>query len=404
MRGNRLLQIWFVSLVLVFTIGAIFNVPWLIAFTAAVAAVLFVSDRWRIIALKDVKYQRFWHYRRGFPGETLDLRIQIQNQKTVPLTWLRSSDTWPLVIAPQDESVLGASHLPQQGTLVHVTSLNSHQTISRPYSLLLRQRGIHQVGPVLLESGDGFGLFEAEIENPDQDYVVVFPELLSPSDFPMDAEDPFGDRRARRRLFEDPNRPMGVREYRPEDGFRRIHWPATARTGSLQTRVFQPVNSQHLVLCLNASTSDHPWLDTDAEMLEQLVKVTATLAYQSFQTGYSVGLISNGCIAHSDQPFRIPPNRTPGQLARLLQALAGVTSFRTGLFEAFLAQSLPSLPYGASLVLVTAYVSQNLAETILRMKRYRSYITLVSLDSLPPPELPGIRAVHLPFCQEPAHA
>jgi uncharacterized protein (DUF58 family) len=78
--------------------------------------------------------------------------------------------------------------------------------------------------------------------------VTVFPEMISLSDINLQAEDPFGDRRSRRRLFEDPNRPMGVREYHPEDELRHIHWPATARTNQLQVKVYQPVSSQVMML------------------------------------------------------------------------------------------------------------------------------------------------------------
>jgi uncharacterized protein (DUF58 family) len=53
---------------------------------------------------------------------------------------------------------------------------------------------------------------------------------------------------------------MGIRPYHPEDGFRRIHWPATARTGELQVKVFQPVTARVMVICLNVSTETHYWM------------------------------------------------------------------------------------------------------------------------------------------------
>ncbi len=58
---------------------------------------------------------------------------------------------------------------------------------------------------------------------------------------------------------------------------------------------------------------------------------------------------------------------------------------------------MPQLPYGATLVIVTAFVNQELAETLLRLKRYRAHTTLISLDNNPPPELPDVRIIHLPF-------
>ncbi|MCJ7626576.1 MAG: hypothetical protein MUO76_24045, partial [Anaerolineaceae bacterium] len=77
--------------------------------------------------------------------------------------------------------------------------------------------------------------------------------------------------------------------------------------------------------------------------------------------------------------------------------LARITSYVTTPFEVFLAKSLPQLPFGASLVVVTALVTPELCETLIRVKRYRSNTTLISLEKTAPPEIPGITCIHLPF-------
>lgn len=395
-----LLRSWIPLLLMVFLLGAFTRQIWPIAFSLAVGAVLAFIEYWRRHALRGVRYHRRWTYRRGFPGESIPVRIETENRKLLPLTWLKVIDPWPLAVGPVDESILGPSHIETQGELVNLYSLRWYEKNTRSYDLLLRQRGVYPVGPAQLTSGDLFGLYESSVEQKEQDLVVVFPDLVELPHFLLLAEDPFGDRRTRRRLFEDPTQPMGVREYRPEDDFRRVHWPATARTGSLQVKVYQPVTARVMVICLNVSTSVQYWLGIDSGMLEQLVKVAATLAYHGVQDGYSVGLMSNGCLAHSDQPFRIDPGRSSEQLSYLLQALAAVTSFTSAPFETYLVSSLPRVPYGATLVIVTSLVTPELVESLMQLKRYRSHTALISLESTPPPEIPGVRTFHLPF--EPA--
>jgi len=253
---------------------------------------------------------------------------------------------------------------------------------------------------VMLEAGDLFGLYEQRDERPPTEYLTVFPELAPLDPFILRAENPFGDRQASKPLYDDPNRPIGVRPYHPEDGFRRIHWPATARTGELQVKVYQPVSSRVMVICLNVTTEVHFWLGYSPALLEHLVKVCAALAYQSMQDGYSVGLYSNGCLAHADQPFRIRPGRSTYQLAVLLGALAGVTPYITAQFETFLIRSMSEIPFGATLVLVTALVTENLQNTLLRLRRYRPNITLISLAESAPSPIPGIHTIHLPFVDQ----
>jgi uncharacterized protein (DUF58 family) len=211
------------------------------------------------------------------------------------------------------------------------------------------------------------------------------------------AEDPFGDRRSRRRLFEDPNRPMGIREYHPEDSFRRVHWPATARTGQLQVKVYQPTSGQVMMVCLNVSTFARHWEGVYPELLEHLIKVAATLINEGIREGYKVGLVANGCLAHADQPFRIQPGRSPQQLAVLLQALAGVTSVVTAPFERFLLREVPRVPYGATLVILTAVTTPELAQTLIQLKQHERQITLYSLAQEPPPVIRGIQSIHRPF-------
>ncbi len=131
------------------------------------------------------------------------------------------------------------------------------------YNLLLRKRGVYRLGPASIESGDLFGIFEQIDPNGPVDYLTVFPETLPFQTLQLPSGDPFGDRRARRRLYEDPNQPMGVRDYHPEDDFRRIHWPATAHTGDLQVKVYQPISARMLVVCLNVLTLKHYWEGTN---------------------------------------------------------------------------------------------------------------------------------------------
>jgi uncharacterized protein (DUF58 family) len=155
-----------------------------------------------------------------------------------------------------------------------------------------------------------------------------------------------------------------------------------------------------MMVCLNVSTARQAWLGTDNDMLEQLIKVCATVVYQSMQSGYAVGLMSNGCLAHADHPFQIQPGRTTNQLAYLLQALAAVTPYTTAAFENYLVKALPRITYGASLVIVTALVTSSLVETLLRLKRYRINTTLISLETTSPPTIPGVCSLHLPFYEQ----
>lgn len=378
-------------------LGVILRVSLLVTFLLVLLIVLSLATWWQRRSLEGVVYLRKPYYKRAFPGETVPLRIEIENRKLLPLTWLRVQDPWPKAVGPKDEDVLAPTHLPDQGLLTHVFSLRWYERARRYYDLEFRRRGVFTLGPARLESGDLFGIYEQSKEAGPVELLTVFPELMPFADLQLPADDPFGDRRSRRRLYEDQNQPIGVRDYLPEDSFRRVHWPATAHTGQLQVKVYQPTSANILVICLNVSTFARHWEGTNPELFEHVIKVAATLAARGIEDGYRVGLIANGCLAHADQPFRIPPGRSPQQLASLLEALARVTPVLTGPFENFLLKQVPRIPYGASLLLVTGVTNPELFETLVQLKRHGRQITLLSCAQEAPRFVPGVRLVHTPF-------
>lgn len=388
---------WWPFLGLVFLAAIWLKIYPLAAFTLMLSAISGLAYWWQRRSLEQVFYNRKFIYRRGFPGEPLTLQLEVENRKFLPISWLRVFDPLPRLVGPSDENLLSPSHMPDIGTLLSLFSLRWYERDRRTYELLLRKRGIYKLGPARLESGDLFGLFEQQREDDQADYLTVFPQPFPFQAMQLPTSNPFGDRRARRRLYEDPNQPMGAREYQPEDDFRRIHWPATARTSQLMVRVFQPISAQVMVICLNVSTFTHYWEGTDPDLLEHLVRVTATLVQHGLESGYRVGLISNGCLAHADQPFRVPPGRSPEQLIHLLTALAGVTPFSTGPFERFLITEVTRLPYGATLVIVTGLIDPPLPETILRLRQHGRQVSLFSFARQAPPVIPGVKIYHSPF-------
>ena len=389
---------WWLFLFLVLAAGLLFKIPVLAGAAIVLLLISALAVWWRKRSLEGLIYRRRLVYRRGYPGEEIPMLVEAENQKLLPLSWVQVDDPLPLAIAPRAEEQLHPSHVADMGVLVNYFSLRWYERKRYRYSLLLRKRGVYPIGPARLESGDLFGFFDTQaVEEFNVDYITVFPEPLAIQALQFSSDDPLGERKAKRRLYEDPNLVMGVRDYQPTDDFRRVHWPSTAHTGKLQVKVYQPVSTRVMVACLNASTVANYWEGMVPDLLEHILRVTAAVVQQGLADGYQVGLVSNGCLAHADRPFRVPPGRSAGQLAHLLTALAGVTMFVSGPFDRFLRSEAMRLPYGAHLVVVTGILYPALNETIIRMKNRGWRLTLISFDPQPLKQIPGVHCVHLPY-------
>src|SRR5690606_26961442 len=76
--------------------------------------------------------------------------------------------------------------------LVNVYSIQGKSKISRKFNLTFQKRGVYPVGPVRLESGDPFGYYQTYSENNSQEYLTVYPEILTDINLEIPAEDPTG--------------------------------------------------------------------------------------------------------------------------------------------------------------------------------------------------------------------
>src|SRR5205814_211439 len=99
------------------------------------------------------------------------------------------------------------------------------------YKLKPLMRGYYQIGPLVMESGDLFGLHRRYRVDADPSFLLVYPRIVPLEGYDLASRRPIGEVRLSLRLYEDPTRISGVREYQSGDPLNRVHWRATARTG-----------------------------------------------------------------------------------------------------------------------------------------------------------------------------
>ncbi len=399
-KENLLDHRWVWMAIVVFFAGLLLHNTPLITITGLMLGIVLFAWNWDRHALERIDYRRSFHHRRAFPGEQVEVQLLTENHKWLPVMWLQIEDEWPTDFAPEDRNLLAASSGPTIGYLVNVYSLRWHERVRRRYLLHARKRGVFLAGPAHLLSGDPLGLFEDNKSIGQPSRLIVYPEVKPLEALGLDAKNPFGSVRAQQRLFEDTSKIMGVRDYRSDDSFRHIHWKATARTGDLQVRQYEPSRSQSLVLCLNIATFAKHIRGVWPEMVEYVISVAASLASWAVEQQYAVGLVANATLAQTDRPLRTQPGRSRDQLANLLEAMAGISYFITTDYDRFILEESHRLPWGATLIAVTGIIDEPMLASLLRLRQSGRRIVLVMLGKAPPPDLPGILTHHLPITEE----
>jgi uncharacterized protein (DUF58 family) len=395
-----LFEIWIIICSCLLISGAILKTPWLVITSTSVMVILISANILKKLSLNGIKYSRTFLYSRGFPGEKLDIKIQIENEKKLPVPWIQAIDNWPTTISPIQKDTFFPSHLKNYGFLTNTFSLQSQQKKIRSFQLALEKRGVYRVGPVNLESSDIFGLYPSKTTFEIYDYVTVYPKINPLQNYGLQTEDPFGLEKTNRRIFEDPMQTIGIRNYHPEDELRKIHWNATARTGQLQVKMYQPVSEKVVVVFLNISSSQRSWEGTNYQQLEHLINLSASTIYKIFNQGYAVGLLSNGSQSYSDQPSRIMPGKSRKQLPALLQALSGITQFTSAPFESFILSNATRIPYGSTIIVITSLITSELIEVFSRLRKFRFNTTVIFTGMDIPPHIESVRIFRIPLVSE----
>jgi len=396
-KETQFSEAWIALAIMLTIFGFVFRQGNLMLVAVLLLTIVPIAWLWNKLALRGLEYERIFSERRAFQGETLELTLRVSNRKLLPVGWLQVEDQFPLDVPLLDGELVASQSSSTVGHLVTAFSLRWYQRGSRRYKIHCPKRGFYRFGPAHLKSGDLFGLFSQEGWQEGDDWLIVYPRVVPIAELGLLSKEPFGEIKARQRIFEDPMRTIGVRDHQPEDGFKHIHWKATARQQKLQTRVYEPTTSYNLIVFLNVATFPRHWQGIDPVLLERTISVAASIASHAAEQRYIVGVIANGSVPHSDQPIKVLPSRDPKQLVRILEALAAVTGFATSSIENLLLEESPKLPWGATLVIVTGVVTEELVATLLRLRDVGRRLVLVSLDQKPlRQELEGVLCYHLP--------
>ncbi len=322
---------------------------------------------WSRLSLESVGYSRELSERRAFVGERVALTLRLVNDKLLPVPWIEVRERLPEA-APLVEGRTSPSGIPGTVYLTRTTALRSGDRLEWPLELRTVTRGYHRLGPARLRSGDLFGLFEREETAGGAEMLIVYPRTYALPDLGLASARPFGEQRGGPRIFPDPVRVAGVRDYVPGDPLKQIDWNATARAGRLQSRLYEPSREHAVVVALDVMTLGHTWEGTDPVLLERAVTVAASIARDAFESRAAIGLITNGALPQSDRPVRLGVGRRPDQLARVLEALAGTNPFAMAPLAAELERPGAALSLGATLVVVAALMPPDLAATLTRLR------------------------------------
>lgn len=116
-----------------------------------------------------------------FPGEKVIIGARVENRKLLPV-WLQLILS---VTGMQDEHTGDSLLMKESGLLWY-------EQISWQWELVAKQRGYHQLGPLVCNTGDLFGFFLSRNDFKNSLYLTVYPRILPVRDFTVQLREFFG--------------------------------------------------------------------------------------------------------------------------------------------------------------------------------------------------------------------
>jgi uncharacterized repeat protein (TIGR01451 family) len=221
-------------------------------------------------------------------GESVTVQVTVKNNGVFPVPWVLLED-----MLPAKALVENRNRLRVRKKRMKIALVGSYGVTELNYEIEFRGRGYYQLGPLVLESGDLFGLHRRYRVGTEPHFVVVYPKVVPLEGYDLSSRRPIGEVRMTHRLYDDPTRIAGVRGYAPGDPLSRVHWRATAHAGALHSKVYEPSTITGATVLLDFHEAGY---DENREPQRSDLAVTAavSLANAVYQMGHQVGLVTNG--------------------------------------------------------------------------------------------------------------
>ncbi|MFA5786635.1 MAG: DUF58 domain-containing protein [Actinomycetota bacterium] len=279
-----------------FLVGTNVQSGWLLVGTAGVLALLVVGIRAPALQCRGVEVERTI-CREVIAGSPIPVSYRLRRH--------RRSGAHLIVLEDRMCGAAGRTLVPR------VPGRASAQATS---VLPAAHRGVYAGGPIILSSGAPFGFAQAHVRLEVPGCLTVLPAFETLGGLPFLEGSGEGDP-APTSVRGPGHEFHAVREYRPGDSLRNVHWRTTARTGTLMVREFEKERPARALVVVHGSATgpsfgsrsstsasrrsrftnpSSPTADPSTGALDRACEAAASLTDLSLRLGHQVRLVCAG--------------------------------------------------------------------------------------------------------------
>jgi uncharacterized protein (DUF58 family) len=246
-----------------------------------------------------MRIERHTHPERISVGQDAHVTLSFENVSTTTTPIFLAEERLAYVLGDRPRFVVGR--------------IPSGRVRSIDYAVRSHLRGRHHLGPLGVQVQDPFGLANRNAVLEGTADLVVLPAVhpLSSNRRPSAGVGSEGEQAQLIALHGEDD--VTIREYRDGDDLRRIHWPATARTGDLMVRQEDRPAQRRAVVLIDPRPSAHGGSGASSSF-EWAVTAAASVAVHLCDSGYAVHLV----CAETVETTRAAETMTPDEILDVL--------------------------------------------------------------------------------------
>ena len=326
----------------------------------AVSGVIALSYYWMRALAQEIEATRSVNARWVAVGDLLSETFELTNHSRVPLLWAE---------------VVDESNVPGYRA-ASVRAAGPRQMVRWREQAVCQRRGRFLLGPWMLRTSDPFGLFELTIRYPDTQEIVIHPPIHTALPVPLPSGFGSGERRSLRRREQALVNVASVRDYRPNDPLKHIHWRSVAKHNRLVVRQFDEDSGGDVWILVDLFKEAQVGQGSDGTE-EHAVLLAASLAAKGLAVNRPVGLAAYGA-----EPQLVAPNHGEGQRWQILRSLALISAETS---HTPLAQALTDMQRlakrGSALLVITADISAEWLPNLFRVVQNGVGVQCVLFDT-----------------------
>nr|WP_263328207.1 DUF58 domain-containing protein [Neobacillus sp. Marseille-Q6967] len=223
-------------------------------------------------------------------------------------------------VSPDDPQVDSSLEMYE---MTFVFSISSHSTQQVMIPFTAGKRGVARIRKLQLKIPSLLGFGEVVLENK---FLIKQEAIVYPNPIPViGLQERFsllqGETPVQYSVFEDRLGPLGTRNYVSSDSFNRIHWKASVRKQTLQTKVYELISEKGWNVSINVSDGHA----ITAE-LEPLLSSVTKFAYFAYSQNIPFSLCVNIRTAGSKPFYYVATGTGKDHLQKVLETLACINS------------------------------------------------------------------------------